>query len=358
MNRPVTIVQIAKESGVSISTVSRVMNGTAPVSEATRARVNEVIQRYHYTPNAFARSLINRQSMTIGIIMPDITNPYFSAMFSEFEHAAREANYSVLLCNTTFSSAQSHEKTLREADYFQMMLDKNVDGVVVVGGQADLLEVSDAYRTALQHLAASVPVVVLGNPIEGVNCQFIQRERGQGVFSAVNYLASLGHRRIAFVGGEDGVGITSARLRAYQDALEALHLPKEQALINLSDYYTPDGYRAAKELLSSGTSFTALLAMNDNVALGAYRALADAGLRVPQDVSVISCDQFYSADYLVPRLTSVDQRNELFGRFIINALLGAINGRKEDVVLTYNPELVIRESCAPPAPASRWSRNT
>lgn len=354
MNPNVTIKQIAKESGVSIATVSRVMNGTAPVSQATRDRVNEVIERHRYTRNAFARSLINRQSMTLGIIMPDISNPYFSAMFNEFERAAHEAHYSVLLCNTSFCATQSQEKTIREVDYFQMMLDKNVDGVIVAGGQADLLEVSEAYRSALQHLADSVPVVVLGSPIPGVNCQFIQRERGQGVFSAVNYLASLGHRRIAFVGGEKGVGITSARLRAYQDSLDALGLPKEPRLIQLSDYYTPDGYRATKELLSGGASFTALLAMNDNVALGAYRALADAGLRVPQDVSVISCDQFYWADYLVPRLTSVDQHNELFGRFIINTLLGAINGVREDVSLNYQPELVLRESCAPPAPAVRW----
>lgn len=354
MNRQVTIVQIAKECGVSIATVSRVMNGTAPVSEATRARVNEAIKRHRYTPNAFARSLIKRQSMTIGIIMPDIANPYFSAMFSEFEHAARAANYSVLLCNTSFCAGEAQEKTPRELDYFQMMLDKNVDGVVVAGGQADLLEVSEAYRTALQHLASALPVVVLGNRIEGVDCLFIQRERGQGVFSAVNYLASLGHRHIAFVGGEEGVGITSARLQAFRGALDTLHLPSHPNAVMLSDYYTPDGYRATKDLLAGNVPFTAMLTMNDNVALGAYRALADAGLRVPQDVSVISCDQFYSADYLVPRLTSVDQHNELFGRFIINALLGAINGVKEDTVLTYNPELVIRESCAPPAPASRW----
>jgi len=353
MDRPITIVQIAKESGVSIATVSRVMNGTAPVSDATRERVNAVIRQHNYIPNAFARSLINRQSMTIGIIMPDISNPYFSAMFSEFENAAHEANYSVILCNTSFSSSQAKEKEIRELDYFQMMLDKKVDGVLVVGGQADLLDVSNEYRAALQHMASAVPVVVLGSPIEGIDCQFIQRERGQGVFSVVNYLASLGHRRIAFVGGEDGVGITSARLRAYQDALDTLRLPKERGLIALSDYYTPDGYCATKSLLASHVSFTALLTMNDNVALGAYRALADAGLRIPQDISVISCDQFYAADYLVPRLTSVDQHNELFGRFIINALLGAINKVKEDVVLTYRPELVVRESCSPPAPFSR-----
>lgn len=233
-----------------------------------------------------------------------------------------------------------------------MMLDKKVDGVLIVGGQADLLEVSEAYRSALQHLSAAVPVVVLGSRIPGVECLFIQRETGRGVFSAVSYLASLGHRRIAFVGGEDGVGITEARLNAYMDALHALGLPRERALVALSNYYTPDGYKAMNDLLKSGAPFTALLAMNDNIALGAFRALADAGLRVPQDVSVISCDQFYSAEYLVPRLTSVDQHNEQFGRFIINALLGAMRGVQENVVLTFTPELVIRESCAP-APASR-----
>lgn len=352
MESPITIVQIAKESGVSIATVSRVMNGTAPVSAKTRDRVNEIIQKYHYTPNAFARSLINRQSMTIGIIMPDITNPYFSAMFREFESAAREANYSVFLCNTSFfSAAEVPDSTPRELEYFQMMLDKNVDGVLIVGGQADLLTVSEDYKAALQHLASAIPVVVLGNRIEGVDCLFVQRETGRGVFFAVNYLSTLGHRRIAFVGGEDGVGITEARLSAYMDALHALNLPRETDLIAMSDYYTPDGYQAMKELLARGTEFTAFLAMNDNVAFGAYRALADAGLRVPQDVSVISCDQFFSAEYFVPRLTSIDQHNEQFGRFVINALLGAMQGVKDGVKLSFTPELVLRESCATVRPA-------
>ena len=346
MKRPATIAQIAKESGVSIATVSRVINGTAPVAETTRIRVNQAIEKYRYTPNTVARSLINRQSMTIGIIMPDITNPYFATMFREFERAAHEAHYSVLLCNTTFSAARARDMALGEADYFQMMLDKRVDGVLVAGGQADLLRVSEEYKAALRHLSAFVPVVVLGSPIEGVDCLFVQRERGQGVFSAVSYLSSLGHQRIAFVGGEEGVGITEARLNAYLDALHALGLPRLPELIALTDYYIPDGYRAMESLLARQVPFTAMLAMNDNVALGALRSLRDHGLWVPEDVSIISCDQFDAAEFLTPRLTSVDQHNELFGRFVINTLLGAMNGVKEDVTLNYKPELVVRESCA------------
>lgn len=349
VEKGVTIVQIAKECGVSVATVSRVLNGSAPVSEQKRARIQEAMAKHHYTPNAFARGLVSRQSMTLGVLIPDITNPYFSSMFREFECAAQEAGYSVLLCNTAFSAVLAREKTQREAAYFRMLVEKRVDGVLIVGGQADLEMPGEAYRAALRELSAALPVVVLGSPIEGVDCQFIQRERGRGVFASVNYLSSLGHRRIAFVGGEKGVDITNQRLAAYRQALAVLGLREDEDLIALSDYYAPDGYAAAKRLLESGTEFTAVLAMNDNVALGVYRAMADAGLRIPQDVSVISCDQFYTAEYMVPRLSSVDQHNALFGRFVIRALLAAINGSRETVLLRYDPELIIRESCCPPA---------
>ena len=341
-------VQIAKESGVSIATVSRVINGTANVSPKTKQRVNEVIKKYRYTPNAFARGLINRQSMTIGIIMPDITNPYFSAMFREFEAAARAANYSVFLCNTAFFSSADIATPPPELEYFRMMLDKKVDGVLIVGGQVDLLKIDPEYKAALQHLASNVPTVVLGQQIPDIDCLFIQRESGRGVSFAIDYLAALGHKHIAFVGGENGVDITESRLSAYWDALDALRLPKDRNLVAISDYYTKDGYNAMRELLSRGCEFTAALTVNDSVAFGAYRALADVGLRVPEDISIISCDQFFSADYYVPRLTSINQHNEHFGRFVINALLGIINGIKENVRVVMTPELVLRESCAPP----------
>ena len=252
MEKSITIVEIAKECGVSVATVSRVLNGSAPVSEEKRVKIQEAIARHHYTPNAFARGLVNSQSMTIGILIPDITNPYFSSMFTEFESAAQEAGYSVLLCNTAFSSFRAREKTQRETAYFRMMVEKRVDGVLIVGGQADLNVPGEAYRAALRELSAALPVVVLGSPIDGVNCQFIQRERGRGVFASINYLSGLGHRRIAFVGGEKGVDITEQRLAAYRQSLEVLGLPREDSLIALSDYYAPDGFSAFQQAPGSG----------------------------------------------------------------------------------------------------------
>ncbi len=341
----VTIKQIAKESGVSIATVSRVLNGTAPVAETTRERVRAAIERHNYSPNSLARGLASRRSMTLGVILPDIANPYFASMFREMESAARSAGYSVLLCNTGFRAEGSAELTRRELEAFQTMLDKAVDGVIVAGGQADLVDVRRDYRQALERLAAAVPTVVIGDPVPGTACIFIQRERGLGVLAAVNYLASLGHTSIAFAGGEEGVGITEARLGAYADALSALSLPYNRALVSPSDYYAPDGYDAVNRLLERGASFTALLVMNDSVALGAYRALADVGLAVPGDVSVVSCDQFFDAGFFVPRLTSVDQHNSRFGRFVVDALLRAMSGIRESKNLGYRPELVVRESC-------------
>lgn len=347
MKRPVTILEIARESGVSPATVSRVLNNTAPVSQATRARVSAVIQKHAYTPNSFARSLSRRRTMTLGVIMPDIANPYFAGMFQEIEAAAFEARYSVLLSNTSFRSGTAPASGRRELDSFQMMLDKNVDGVLVAGGQADLTQVSPEYRAGLGRLAELVPTVVLGCPVKGVGCRFIQRERGQGVLMAVNYLASLGHKYIGFVGGESEVGVTEARLAAYADALNAFGLPYDQRLIALSDYYAADGYAAMRALLGRGLPCTAILAMNDNVALGVYRALADRGLSVPGDMSVASCDQFFGAEYFVPRLTSVDQHNERFARWVVGLLLKEINGGDE-IFFTHRPELVVRESTAPP----------
>lgn len=345
MKPPVTIRQIARESGVSISTVSRVINSSAPVSPDVRRRVEHVIEKYAYTPNSFARGLVNRKSMIIGVVMPDITNPYFTAIFQEVSRAAQESGYSVLLFNTGFTAASAGETTRNELEAFKIMQEKSVDGVLVAGGQADLVRLRPEYLRGLEDMAERVPTVVLGNPVAGSRCRFIQRERGQGIFMAVDYLSSLGHRRIAFAGGETDVAITEQRLGAYTDALAALGLPCDPGLIATSDYYAPDGWQAVDRLLRQGASFTALIAMNDNVALGAYRALADHGLAVPEDVSVMSCDQFFNAGFFTPRLTSLDQHNEELGRFVIGALLDQMNGAAQIQPLKLRPELVVRESC-------------
>ena len=272
MKSTITITQIAQESGVSVATVSRFLNGKVPVSADKKARIEAVVRKYDFTPNALARGLISKRTMTLGVILP-------------------------------------------------------------------------AYKEALNRLSASLPVVAAGREISGAGCIFIDSENGSGVTTAYNYLSSLGHKDIAFVGGQPGVTITETRLEAYKKAAAASGREVREDLISLSDYYLPDGYQAAEALISRNAPFTAVITMNDNVALGAIRAFADHGLSVPRDVALISCDRFYFADYTIPRLTSIHHHSRRWGQMVVRTLIQAVQGSTENARITFPPELIIGESC-------------
>ena len=159
MKSTITITQIAQESGVSVATVSRFLNGKVPVSADKKARIEAVVRKYDFTPNALARGLISKRTMTLGVILPDITNPYFATIFQEVQRCAAEEGYSVYLCNTRFHHGDA---PIDETGYFRMMMDKKVDGILIIGGQLDMAEISPAYKEALNKLSASLPVVAAG----------------------------------------------------------------------------------------------------------------------------------------------------------------------------------------------------
>ncbi len=341
-----TIYGIAQECGVSVTTVSRVLNRHPGVSEATRARVLRVIESRHFSPNGIARAMSSRSTRSIGVMLPDITNPYFSALFLEIQRHTLQNGYSVLLYNTLFGGS-SHEigSPFEEMQYFEMLKDKRVDGCIVLGGQMDLDEPSQAYVQALNRLNAAIPVVAIGQPLEGCDCIFIHRNLGGGIPSLLQHLAALGNESIAFLGGQSGVRQTTERLKAYRATLEALGLPANEQLVALSNYYSQDGYEGMKTLLSCGKRIDAVLAINDQVAIGAIRALCDAGLSVPQDMAVVSCDSFPGSEYQCPRITGLNQQNGYIGNLAILSLLSAMKGIRETVRIHHSPVLVVRESC-------------
>lgn len=349
MDNTATIKDIAKECGVSIATVSRVINGSPKVLPETRQKIEAAISRLNYAPNAIAKSLVCKRTTSIGVTLPDISNPYFSSLFCEIEAIAHRESYSVFLCNTMFrSSVSSHPNKQREQDYFQMLKEAQVAGAIIAGGQLDLVTPEEDYLKALSLFAQSVPLVILSKPIPDIPAVFLDREENTGIVQAIHFLVSLGHQNIAFLGGEEGVVITDARLKIYRDTLLSLHLPCSPALISLTDYYVADGYAAAKRLLERKVPFTAALAINDSVAIGALRAFADCGISVPGDVSLISCEEFGMAPFFTPRLTSINRHGDRFGHTVIKTLLANIRKeaapRPEPVI----SELMIRESCASP----------
>ncbi|MBC1568568.1 LacI family DNA-binding transcriptional regulator [Listeria sp. FSL L7-1425] len=346
--KKITIQEIAKLSGVSVSTVSRVINNSPSVSAAKRQKIQAVIDEHNYTPSVFARGMVNKQTKNIGVILPDISNPYFISLITQIQKFALDYMFSTILFNTMLAEPnnKNNKHSLTEEDYLKIILEKQVDGLLILGGEIDKEVVPADYISALNQLNKAIPVVVIGSKIPELNCLFIERNFKKGVTTLVSHLTALGHQNIGFIGGEAGVKITSYRLESFKEAMASYQHPLNDDWIVLSDYYTADGYAAMTQLLENNATLpTALVAINDNVAIGAIRAINDAKLSCPKDIAIVSCDQFMNGDYQTPRLTSMDQHNEYLGKMAILQLISAINGQVEPMIINHNPELIIRESC-------------
>ncbi|RXZ79955.1 LacI family transcriptional regulator [Paenibacillaceae bacterium] len=344
----ITIAEIAEKSGVSISTVSRVLNNSPSVAPKKREKIQQIIDKYNYTPSAFARGMVNHTSRNIGVLLPDITNPYFTSLFNEVQSFAMQNSYATLLFNTMFvRNRKGHSQQLPEEEYFKMILEKQVDGVLILGGNIDKEDVSPPFIQALNQLHQRVPVVIVGSKLEGCDCLFLERDLKLGVTSIVHHFIALGHERIGFIGGEPGIRITSARTDAFRHEMAAFGKPVDERHVVPSDYYAPDGYKAMEQLLQEprDTLPTAVIAMNDMVATGAIRAMKDHELLCPQHIAVASCDQFPYSEYSIPRLTSLDQHNEYLGRMAVLQLISAMNGSEEMLSINHVPKLIVRESC-------------
>lgn len=346
--KKITIQEIAKLSGVSVSTVSRVLNNSPSVSAAKRKKIQAIIDEHNYTPSVFARGMVNKQTKNIGVILPDISNPYFISLITQIQKFALDYMFSTILFNTMLAEPnnKNNQHPLTEEDYLKIILEKQVDGLLILGGEIDKEIVPKEYITALNQLNNEIPVVVIGSKIPELSCLFIERNLKKGVTTLVSHLTALGHKNIGFIGGEAGVKITTYRLESFKEAMTSYQHPVNDDWVVLSDYYTADGYAAMTQLLeNSATLPTALVAINDNVAIGAIRAINDAKLSCPEDIAIVSCDQFMNGDYQTPRLTSMDQHNEYLGKMAILQLISAINGQVEPMIINHNPELIIRESC-------------
>ncbi|MBJ6359997.1 LacI family DNA-binding transcriptional regulator [Paenibacillus sp. GCM10012307] len=348
MKTKITISEIARKSGVSVSTVSRVLNNSPSVSPEKREKIQQIIAEHNYTPSVFARGMVNHTSQNIGVILPDITNPYFASLFMEVQRFALLSGYATLLFNTMFVRNRKQEvKKLSEEDYFRIIQEKQVDGVLVLGGHIDKEDIQESFIQALNQLHRQIPVVIVGSRIDGCDCLVVERNLKQGVAAIVHHFIALGHERIGFIGGEPGIRITSARIEAFKQEMRALGKPALDHHIIPSDYYAPDGYEAMMQLLeeSRETLPTAVIAMNDMVAIGAIRAMKDRGLSCPEHIAIASCDQFPQSEYTIPRLTSLDQHNEYLGRMAVLQLISAMNGSEEMIHINHTPKLIIRESC-------------
>ena len=331
MTKPVTIEDIARHAGVSPSTVSRVLNGSKWVAEAKRARVLAAIEQHQYRPNAVARGLVRGRSMMVGVLVQDIGSPFFARMVDGVEQGLDRGAYRPMLTTT-------HWRTENQADEvrsLQLLLERRVDGVIVLGGH-----IADE---DLRAIATQIPLVVVARRIPGLESQCVYIDNEGGAYRATRYLLGLGHTRIAHIAGTAGHPDATDRLAGYRRALADAGLAIDERLIVDGQFEEESGVAGVEELLTRGERFTAIFAANDQTAYGAMLALFNHGYRIPQDVSLVGFDDQFLSAYTLPPLTTVRQPSIEMGRAAAEGLVRLLEG-KEPMLPRFPTDLVIRKS--------------
>jgi LacI family transcriptional regulator len=298
---------VAERASVSVTTVSHVINETRPVSDELRERVLAAMDELGYQPNRLARSLRRGHTHTIGMIVPDSTNPFFAEVARGVEDTSFEQGYSVILCN-------SDGNLDKEVFYTNVLAERRVDGILFVAAGISTEQIRD-----LQ--ARRMPVVVVDREIPDVAVDSVLTDNARGGELATRYLMDLGHRCIGCIAGPSDVTPSAERVTGYRQALDESGIPVDEALIVKGDFQYESGYQAARQLLSMDDPPTAIFACNDLMAVGAISAAAEMGRRVPADLSVIGFDDVGLASFANPPLTTVVQPKYEMGVIAATMLL-------------------------------------
>lgn len=330
---PATIRQVAALAGVSIKTVSRVVNGAAYVSQATRRRVQRAIARLNYRPNALARGLVTGRSRSLGLVIADVVNPFFPPLVRAVEDAAAARGYNVILCDTD-------EDAGRERAAISVLLERQVDGLILCASR-----VPEGYLRALAD--DRIPLMLVNRVVGHLRTAAVVADGVAGGRAATEHLLALGHRRIAYLAGPRASFSHRSRLRGYRQALAAKRVAEDPALIVGGAATMAAGREAASALLDLRRPPTAIFAFDDLMAIGAMEEIRRRGLRVPEDVAVVGFDDIDLSAFVDPPLTTVAQPKAEMGRLAADRLLDMIEtGRSpEHRIVTLTPVLVVRRSC-------------
>jgi LacI family transcriptional regulator, galactose operon repressor len=326
--------QVARRAKVSTATVSRVLNNASVVKSSTRARVVKAIEELKYHPNLHARSLAGGKSRTLGVIVSNMENPFFFDIYKTIEADAHERGYEVVMANTDYRSEQLVTSV-------RLMIGRRVMGLAAI--------VSEMAPELIDELNESnTPVVFYDVGTSKQNITNIRVDYRRGIEKVVDYLHSMGHRRLGFVGHHAVLGPINERMKAVLDAVARI---PELEVRTAADADTLEGGRqATRALLGTGFRPTAIICVNDVTAVGALRELRERGLRVPQDISVTGFDNVRLSEFCYPALTTVHIPRERIGHIISDCLVPkpgkAVTGNPEIVI---DPEFVLRDSTGPVA---------
>lgn len=326
-------VEIARLAGVSQSTVSRVLNGSARVSEETRQRVLAVIAEQHYVPNVLARSLVTQRSNAIGLVVSNITNQFYPELIDAVCNIAMRHDFNVILCNT-------RQDPMRQREYLRLLIEQRVAGIVLTSTMMESPYVAELVQ---QHY----PIVLVNRHLAAIESDAVLIDNEVGARKAVNHLIGLGHTRIAYVGGLKGTTTNRDRERGYRAALRDAGLPIHPAYELPGDYTVASAVSAARRFIDLNERPTAALCADDGMALGFIDGLYDASLSVPSDCAVIGFDDVGVASHRLIGLTTVRQPVVQMAEEAMTLLLARLGGSApaEPRRVVLDADLVIRRSC-------------
>lgn len=340
--KQITVYDIAQEAQVSVATVSRVLNGTAPVKASTRERVMEVINKHQFQPNALARSLIKKESGMIGMIMPDIGNPFFPEVFLGAEKEARARGYAIFLCNTMGEQE-------KESEYLSLLLEKRVDGIIFLGGRINQVRSKPEAAQEMADCAARLPVVLVNGNLPRIALHRVVTDEAKGFRLAAQHLIDLGHREIRFLGGESSITATVQKVQALKAVLEENGLPFQPDMVKYGGFSVKSGQQLMSRVLAVEARPTAVMCVNDNVAVGAVKAALEQGVSIPGEMSVTGFDDTPLAYSVIPELTTVSQNSHALGECAVQILHQMINKEKVKKLTVLEPQLICRQSTGPAA---------
>lgn len=326
-----TIKDVASEAGVSVATVSRTLNDVDRVSPAVRERVMAAAESLSYRPNAVARSLRARNTRTLGLVIPNVRNPFFTEMARAVEDAARERGYSLVFGNTD-------EDPEKEAEYLDVLLEKQVDGIIISPARAESLHLEEIARDG-------VPVVFLDRYVRGIEAPVVRADGRRAVDELVEHLVDLGHERLAVISGPPETVPGRERLEAFMNGAEERNVPVGGGCVRIGDFRRQSGYAAMRELLELDEPPTAVFAANNLMALGALQALKRVGKKVPEDVSFASFDDVSWFELMDPPVTAIAQPTAELGAAAARMLPQMVEGSEEPESFILEAELIIRGSC-------------
>jgi len=327
-----TIRDVAELAEVHPSTVSRVINSDSRISERTKNKVLLIIKKLGYTPNAIARGLKTKRTFTLGMLIPDITNPFFAEIARGVEDAANKNNFNVILCNTD-------DKLKKERTYLEILREKRVDGLIL--GTAHIRD-----QSILELEKKKFPYILISRNVERLNKNCIIIDDLAGGMMATEYLIKLGHHRIAHISGPLKTRSGLNRLKGYQLALKKHKIEYNDELVGEGDFRINGGYQVMKRFLKLPEPPTAIFAANDLLALGAMQAIQKKNFYIPEDFSIIGFNDIELASFVYPSLTTIRQPILEMGNLAVKMLLKIIiDGEFNQGKIVLKPKLIIRESC-------------